>query len=384
MIIALVSVTTAILHARRPFLLRNLMTDGLATALTIIVAVLACIAGGVAWWVHRPMHATHDPVSRVQPLFGGDGVRFADVEDDGSYEPYDDVEEDDTPADDSRSDVAVPPRAPAAMSDSAVPDALASRRNGRREREPITYAGARSFDTAPPSGNAGPGPTDEQGKGEGEGEREADARRLQTTDAHAAHGPHARAREHGVTSAARGPGKPITPVATRSASTSTQHRAASGVQSSLTPLASRAATPVAPLASTTFTPPPAWNGGQSVQFSIPTDGTLQFLPGRLELVAGKDTGREIRFVRLPDAAVPEITFGRTAGTPYRHVQLLDGTVSRMHASMRLENARWSLTNRSTTNPVVCNGEVLGAEETRTLDDGDRIEMGELAFRFRSR
>ncbi len=121
-----------------------------------------------------------------------------------------------------------------------------------------------------------------------------------------------------------------------------------------------------------------------MQFSIPTDGTLQFLPGRLELIAGTDTGREIRFVRLPDAAIPEITFGRTAGTPYRHIQLLDGTVSRMHASMRLENGRWSLTNRSTTNPVVYNGEVLGEAETRALDDGDRIEMGELAFRFRSR
>ena len=124
--------------------------------------------------------------------------------------------------------------------------------------------------------------------------------------------------------------------------------------------------------------------GRSVQFDVPEDGTLQFLPGRLEIVTGQDIGREIRFVRLPDANTPEITFGRTEGAMYRHVQLRDGTVSRLHAHMKMQDGRWSLTNLSTTNPVAYNGRILGEREMQALDDDDRIEMGEVIFRFRSR
>ena len=122
----------------------------------------------------------------------------------------------------------------------------------------------------------------------------------------------------------------------------------------------------------------------SLRFSIPSDGTLQFLPGRLEIVSGKDTGREVRFVRLPDSDGPEFTFGRTEGAPYRHVQLRDPTVSRMHARMRLRDGRWTLTNLSTTNPVAHNGRMLDEGEEQMLDNDDRIEMGEVSFRFRNR
>jgi pSer/pThr/pTyr-binding forkhead associated (FHA) protein len=129
--------------------------------------------------------------------------------------------------------------------------------------------------------------------------------------------------------------------------------------------------------------PDGWNDGESVRFSVPSDGTLQFLPGRLEITAGQAAGREIRFVRLPNTE-PEITFGRNEGAPYRHVQLRDGTVSRLHARMRLHDGHWTLTNLSTTNPVTYNGRVLGDGEEQPLEQDDRIEMGEVAFRFRSR
>ena len=124
--------------------------------------------------------------------------------------------------------------------------------------------------------------------------------------------------------------------------------------------------------------------GKSLKFSIPTDGTLQFLPGRLEITAGHDLGREIRFVRVPGINVPRVTFGRVEGPMYRHVQLHDPTVSRRHAAMELEGGEWTLTNLSTTNPVVLNEQVLAENETQTLSEGDRIEMGEVVFRYRVR
>jgi hypothetical protein len=138
--------------------------------------------------------------------------------------------------------------------------------------------------------------------------------------------------------------------------------------------------------------------GASVRYWRPADGTLQFLPGRLEVIAGRDAGQEIRFVRTPGPDGTRVTFGRAEGAPYRHVQLREPTVSRAHARMTLEasaanpsrsladgSGRWRLENLSATNPVVVNGRPLAADGTDAgsvpLGEGDRIEMGEVVFRF---
>jgi hypothetical protein len=115
------------------------------------------------------------------------------------------------------------------------------------------------------------------------------------------------------------------------------------------------------------------------------EGTLQFLPGRFEVLEGREIGQEIRFVRQPGSAITEITFGRQDGTAYRHVQLHEPTVSRLHAKMSLEDRDWRLTNLSATNPASVNGKPLPAENgSVVLRDGDRVEMGEVVFRFRAK
>jgi pSer/pThr/pTyr-binding forkhead associated (FHA) protein len=140
--------------------------------------------------------------------------------------------------------------------------------------------------------------------------------------------------------------------------------------------------------------------GASMRYWRPADGTLQFLPGRLEVIAGRDAGQEIRFVRTPGPDGARVTFGRAEGVPYRHVQLREATVSRAHARMSLEiengavgsdgrngqsAPRWRLENLSATNPVMVNGAPLAADESDgssvVLGEGDRIEMGEVVFRF---
>jgi hypothetical protein len=123
--------------------------------------------------------------------------------------------------------------------------------------------------------------------------------------------------------------------------------------------------------------------GQTIKFHVPTEGTLQLLPGRLELVAGPDSGQVIRFVRGDHDS--EVTFGRSEGPPYRHVQLRVPTVSRRHARMHLERNHWLIGNLSATNPLIVNGEELrSGNPDYTLQDGDRIEMGELIFVYRER
>jgi len=112
------------------------------------------------------------------------------------------------------------------------------------------------------------------------------------------------------------------------------------------------------------------------------DLTLRMLPGRLEAVTGYP-GHEIRFVALP--GVTRFTLGRMGGPRYRHIQVPEPTVSRMHAFMEFRDGGWSIGNLSETNGVVVDGQVLSSvEETVGLHEGSRIEMGEVIFIFRER
>jgi hypothetical protein len=120
---------------------------------------------------------------------------------------------------------------------------------------------------------------------------------------------------------------------------------------------------------------------------FPVDGTLHVLPGRLEVLAGLTLDnpweQEIRFVQIPGSE-PEITLGRGEGPPHRHLRLDSATVSREQARMRFGGEGWTLTNLSRTNATSVNGEPLAPGGATVLREGDRIEMGEVAFRFRER
>lgn len=125
--------------------------------------------------------------------------------------------------------------------------------------------------------------------------------------------------------------------------------------------------------------------GHSLRFHRPSDGTLQFFPGSFEVVGGPDAGHEVRFVRPSLGESADVTFGRKEGPPYRHVQLLEPTVSRTHARLAREHDRWRLVNLSRTNPVVVNGSALErVNASHLLEDNDLVEMGALVFRFHAR
>lgn len=125
--------------------------------------------------------------------------------------------------------------------------------------------------------------------------------------------------------------------------------------------------------------------GRKIRFVQAEEGTLEFLPGRLEVVAGEDVGQEIHFARLLGELETTVTFGRSEGPALRHIQLLDPTVSRTHARMSFSGSRWHLHNLSRTNAVILNGAPLPDHgDGITLEDGDRIEMGAVVFVFHAR
>lgn len=126
---------------------------------------------------------------------------------------------------------------------------------------------------------------------------------------------------------------------------------------------------------------PLGNGNGDAAATADLDATLQLLPGRLEPVDGS-VHQEIRFVRVP--GINRFTLGRNPGPVHSHIQLKAVTASRMHAYMEFDGGRWHLGNMSRTNRAVVNGAPLNGDAPRPLEDGDRIEFGELTFVFRER
>ena len=120
--------------------------------------------------------------------------------------------------------------------------------------------------------------------------------------------------------------------------------------------------------------------GRTMRFIRP-DPTMQLLPARLEVVSGGDEGTHIPFVGKPGEDT-DLMIGRSPGPGPSTVELKQKTVSRTHAVIRYQDDEWWLENLSMTNPTVLNDEILGVKQQR-LHDGDRIEMGEVAFVFRS-
>jgi hypothetical protein len=121
-----------------------------------------------------------------------------------------------------------------------------------------------------------------------------------------------------------------------------------------------------------------------VRFHRPPEGTLQLLPGRLEIVSGNEGVEEIRFVKVPGKE-PLVTFGRSRGEPHTHIELQSPTVSRKHAAMHFHSGSWHIANLSKTNPVIVGGKQLALNSAPVrLVDGDEVEMGEVTFRFHAR
>jgi hypothetical protein len=334
------------------------MSAGLVAVL-VIAAVLVCVAVGLVWWVNRPVPLDRPYARQTLPLFGSDVI---------IDEMW--IEDEEPDGDDA------PPRRDQNVATSAKADSAAA--VAAALNTPAIDGERRAHRFAPPPG-ASP-VSSMQAPRAFEPPVEPQAREtVDDTSPAASNSSNGHSASHAPVDAGTRSRTPAGGWNTRAASAAPRHSS---------PRQSQTATQTPAVAAEAFAEAPVSAGatfeGKSLTFSVPSDGTLQFLPGRLEITAGKDVGREVRFVRVPGINTPRVTFGRVDGPMYRHVQLHDQTVSRKHAIMELVEGEWTLTNLSTTNPVVHNERLLGEGETQALSDGDRIEMGEVVFRYRVR
>ena len=121
----------------------------------------------------------------------------------------------------------------------------------------------------------------------------------------------------------------------------------------------------------------------TTKISHPPQGTLKVLPGRFEVVEGLEDLPELRFYKQPGKIESEITFGRTNGKPYSHIQLKSPTVSSKQAKLVFSNGNYRLINyaSSSSNPTRVNGSELDVNESVELNNGDHITMGEVQLRY---
>ncbi|MGE5341119.1 MAG: FHA domain-containing protein [Candidatus Omnitrophota bacterium] len=124
--------------------------------------------------------------------------------------------------------------------------------------------------------------------------------------------------------------------------------------------------------------------GQTIKMTSPPAGTLKLLPGRLEVVAGDDIIKNIRFYKAKNREETEITFGRGPGPDYTHIQLNSDSVSAKQAKIMYMNGTYTLINYSTVNPTVVSNISLGKENSVNLEEGTRIEMGNVTFIFHAK
>jgi hypothetical protein len=123
--------------------------------------------------------------------------------------------------------------------------------------------------------------------------------------------------------------------------------------------------------------------GRTIKMHAPPPNTVKLFPGWFEVVSGDEVVKQIRFYKLGGEHGGETTFGRATGRPYAHIQLKAPTVSSRQAKVSFDNGAARLTNfaSSDSNPTRHNGRDLDVNESVTLKETDRVDMGEVSLLF---
>jgi hypothetical protein len=126
---------------------------------------------------------------------------------------------------------------------------------------------------------------------------------------------------------------------------------------------------------------PVYIENETLKFAEPPPGTLKLLPGKLELISGDESIKEIRFYKLPNVKEAVLTFGRGSGNLYTHIQLKPMTVSLNQSKIVFKDGKHILYNYSKTNPTIVDGKPVLEGQCIELNTGSKIEMGEVVFEF---
>jgi hypothetical protein len=123
---------------------------------------------------------------------------------------------------------------------------------------------------------------------------------------------------------------------------------------------------------------------KTIRINIGGPNTLDTVPGKFEIISGRDIGKEFRMNGIPGPNGCVLTIGReklTGDAAYSHIQLFEKTVSRRQAEIHYIDNKMYLINLSETNPTQLNGVELKPGETAEILDESVIKTGEVEFKY---
>ncbi len=139
------------------------------------------------------------------------------------------------------------------------------------------------------------------------------------------------------------------------------------------------------------------NPGQdydTIRFEPDVPPTMQFIPGKLEILNGPDKGKTFMLAGYPTPDGSISSIGRdhsgwedqsalSGGRKYAHVRIKDDsrTLSRMQAEMIYRNGKLYLKNLSSVNPSQVDGADVAINDIAEVKSGSKIKAGFIEFRY---
>ena len=123
---------------------------------------------------------------------------------------------------------------------------------------------------------------------------------------------------------------------------------------------------------------------KTIRISTDSPKTFKFIPGKLVITTGEDTGKEFMIPGYPTPEGNIVTVGREdvkGERRYAHIQLKERTVSRKQAELIQKDGKLFIKNLSETNYTQLNGTELEPGELKEIKDKSTLRFGELEFQY---
>ncbi len=123
---------------------------------------------------------------------------------------------------------------------------------------------------------------------------------------------------------------------------------------------------------------------KTIRITNSSPKTLKFIPGKLTIVSGEDTGKSFMIAGYPTAEGSIVTIGREevkGDRSYSHIQLMQKTISRKQAEIIQKDGKVSIRNLSETNYTQVDGVELKVGERAELKPGAVVRVGELELKY---
>jgi hypothetical protein len=130
--------------------------------------------------------------------------------------------------------------------------------------------------------------------------------------------------------------------------------------------------------------PQGYDDFKTIKISAGSEKTLKFIPGKLTIISGEDSGRSFKIAGYPANEGSVVTIGReeiTGERAYSHIHLRQKTISKKQAELVYFNNQVFVKNISGTNYTQLNGVELKENEKAEIKTGDVLRFGELEIKY---